>query len=404
MKKIIWIGSYMTDEQFANLPTKSTGQLSAFTSERSLVGGIDVNIENTDYTMDTIGVISGLSFPKAEMFIKQEKFQRKAGTYDVHSGFCNFPYINRFLRGKAYKKEVKRWYENNKNVDELVVYTYGVGIGKIKAAIWLKNHIPNCRIYTIIPDIPMFVNMKNSKVWNYLKKRSEIKTKRLFPVIDGFVLYSAPMADYFCLSPEKWMLMEGSISNEDINFVKNFEKKKPNENFVMMYSGAVDVARGMPQLLQAMKDLPDRDLELWLTGKGNYVEKVNAAAKEDSRIKYLGCLDTREEVLELEMQADLLLHIRVPDAPYAPYCFPSKVFEYLATGNKVASVIMAGIPEDYYKYMIPIENFSSEGIVNAVKFAKDNGNSKENGQEFVIENKNDVVQTKRMLDFAKVSS
>lgn len=402
MKKIVWIGSYMTDEQFANIPTKSAGQLSSFTSERSLVGGLDVNLENTSYTMDTIGVSAGVPFPKAEMFIKQEKFQRKAGTYDVHGGFCNLPYINRYFKGVAYKKEVKKWYQKNKNIDELIVYTYGVGIGKIKAAIWLKKRIPNCRIYTIIPDIPMFVSMKKNKIWNYLKKRSEVNTKKHFPTIDGFVLYASPMAEYYGLVPEKWMLMEGSISNEDIRFVKDFGEKEPNKNFVMMYSGAITAARGIPQLLQAMKELPDSDIELWLTGKGNYVENVKAAAKEDSRIKYLGCLDTREEVLELEMQADLLLHIRVPDAPYAPYCFPSKVFEYLATGNKVASVQMAGIPEDYYKYMIPIESFSSEGIINAIKFAKDNGNSKENGQKFVIENKNDVVQTKRMLDFAKV--
>ena len=108
MKKIVWIGSYMTDKQFANIPIKTAGQLSAFTSERSLVGGIDVNIQNTSYTMDTIGVSAGVSYPNAEMFKKRNEFQRKEGTNDVHAGFLNLPFINRCFKAKAYKNESKK--------------------------------------------------------------------------------------------------------------------------------------------------------------------------------------------------------------------------------------------------------------------------------------------------------
>lgn len=406
-KRILWLGSYTTDEFFTNMPARTAGQASGFASEKSLVTGIDEVINGSAYVMDTIGADTYPAYPEyPKVFVERNVFARNKKSRDVNVGFLNIRYVNRYTRYRSLMKEVERWWKRNRTAKDVTIYTYGIELDKMRAAAWLKKRLDGARILTIVPDIPKFVNAKDGKLHNLLKDLSEQCSRKLLPSVDRFILYSKHMAEYYGLAPDRWMVMEGSISKDDILCLNECRKEK-RESFVVMYSGAISAARGIPQLLDAFSRFGEKNIELWLTGTGDYKAKMLERAEADKRIKYWGYLDSRKEVLNLEKQADLLMHIRIPDAPYAPFCFPSKIFEYLATGNMVATVKMKGIPEGYYKYMLTISDLTEKGIHEAIREAMSAEHGKRerfgsSASEFVITEKNSVVQAKRILEFAGV--
>jgi glycosyltransferase involved in cell wall biosynthesis len=173
-----------------------------------------------------------------------------------------------------------------------------------------------------------------------------------------------------------------------------------------MYCGALDEFRGIPQLLDAFDQLRDGDYELWLTGAGRSEQLIRERSINDSRIHYFGYLNSRKDVLELEQKADILIHTRDLNSPAAPYCFPSKIFEYLATGKPVLSVDIPGIPREYFKYMIKIEDLTSNAIKNSIEKVvntdkKDRDKLGNLGRSFVLNNKNSSTQATKIIEFIR---
>ena len=71
------------------------------------------------------------------------------------------------------------------------------------------------------------------------------------------------------------------------------------------------------------------------------------------------------------------------------------------------SVIIPGIPSEYFDYMIPIKEFSVEGIKNAIQQAvsitpEEQAEKGKKAREFILNNKNSRVQAGKILDFARI--
>ena len=97
------------------------------------------------------------------------------------------------------------------------------------------------------------------------------------------------------------------------------------------------------------------DIELWITGGGNTEGYIKACAKKDNRIKFYGFLPSRQDVLQKQAEASLLVNMRLPSEPASGYCFPSKLFEYMATGTPVLSFDIAGIPREYLQHLYVVK-------------------------------------------------
>ena len=156
-------------------------------------------------------------------------------------------------------------------------------------------------------------------------------------------------------------------------------------------------------LLDAMEMLDD-NYELWLTGNGNAVPLINERAKTDGRIKYFGYFPSRLDLLKKQREATMLISTRDPSEPASRYCFPSKIFEYMVSGNPVLSTVIDGIPEEYFDYIIPLESISPEMLSEKIKGVasmdkKDRNEYGEKARCFVLENKSNVAQMKKALEF-----
>lgn len=229
--------------------------------------------------------------------------------------------------------------------------------------------------------------------------------KEIIKKCDGIIVYAEPMADYYELDSDKWILMEGVFDSEE--YSENNVVFESNNKFSLMYSGAITKHRGIPELLDAFELFEDKRMELWFTGEGNCDELVNKYAEQDSRIKHYGFLDSREDVLAIQRKADVLIHTRRTDAASAAYCFPSKIFEYMVSGKPILSVRIPGIPNEYFKYMMPIEELSKEGIYNAINAVRNRSKEElklvaEQARDYVLNEKNEKIQSKRILAFANI--
>lgn len=194
--------------------------------------------------------------------------------------------------------------------------------------------------------------------------------------------------------------MEGSF---DPSLVVEDEPKKDSEKISIMYSGVLDLRYGIHELLDAMNLLDER-YELWFTGDGNAVPLIEERAKNDKRIKNFGYLPSRQDLIKKQKEATMLISPRSTEEEASKYCFPSKIFEYMVSGNPVISTRIGGIPDEYFDYLIPIEKINAEDIATAIKQVgmmpkNDRKRLGNDGKQFILENKSNTAQVNRILKF-----
>lgn len=135
----------------------------------------------------------------------------------------------------------------------------------------------------------------------------------------------------------------------------------------LMYMGALTEHGGAVQLARAFHSLSEKDIELWVTGRGSNVE-LEKLAEADSRIKLYGFVG-QEQLHSLASRARVFANPR-PTA-FAPnkLNYPSKLLHYLAYGRPVISTFTDGLSPDYREVLIPIEEESNAGLAQAIQHA-----------------------------------
>ena len=113
----------------------------------------------------------------------------------------------------------------------------------------------------------------------------------------------------------------------------------------------------------------------------------------------------QSEVMRLQSRATALINMRDPDEEASKYCFPSKIFEYMLSGKPVLSCKLGGIPEEYFDYLIEMKSIQPEDIAQAIrgvaaKSPEARATIGQKGQQFIREQKNNIAQAKRIIEFA----
>lgn len=170
----------------------------------------------------------------------------------------------------------------------------------------------------------------------------------------------------------------------------------------IMYAGGLHERYGLKKLTEAFMSIPEENLRLDLYGSGPFVEDLkNHYCKEDSRIAYRGVVGNTE-VVEAELSSTLLVNPRPTDEEFTKYSFPSKNIEYMASGTPLLTTKLPGMPLDYYPYVYLIEDETTEGYAASIRHAitlsdADLHQKGHNAKSFILENKNNFEQAKRIL-------
>ena len=397
--KYLWIGVGNSEEGKAHVITNGAKLLSATVSNDALVSGLDAN----GVFCDTLNASQLPVYPKyPEKIVTPFSWTYPNGAKGKSVSYLNYKYINLISKKNSLIKEAKLWAKENR-AEEVTVFVYQMHAPFMAAAVAVKKVIPNAKTVLVVPDLPQFMDMNMSKVKQVLKSIDWKNIQKYMKYMDKFILYSKHMAEFLKLKDGSWMVMEGSYDPTLI--IDDDEIKKDDGKISVMYSGVLDLRYGIKELLDTMLLLDD-NYELWLTGNGNAVPLIKERAETDPRIKYYGFLPSRLDLLKKQHEATMLISTRDPCEKASAYCFPSKIFEYMVSGNPVLSTVIKGIPDEYFNYLVEMHSTSPDDIKIAIlKVANMTFDERkklgEAGKNFVLDGKSNIKQAELILNFVK---
>ena len=131
---------------------------------------------------------------------------------------------------------------------------------------------------------------------------------------------------------------------------------------------------------------------------------INEHAQKDARIHNFGFLPSRRDLLLKQKEAAMLISTRRPDEEASDFCFPSKLFEYMISGNPVLSCRIGGIPDEYFNYLVEMKSTNPSDIKQAILAVaemteEERLNLGNSAREFILNEKNNVSQARKILDF-----
>lgn len=398
--KFLWIGVGNSAEGRAHIEKNGGKLLSAEVSNDALVKGLQTN----GIVCDTINSSRLLEYPAyPEKIVSAFEWTEENGAKCKSVSYLNYKYINLISKKMTLIREASAWARENIH-EEVTVFVYQMHTPFMAAAAAVKKIIPSARIVLIVPDLPQYMDMNMSRVKKMLKSIDWKSICKYMKSVDKYILYSKHMAEFLKLKDGSWMVMEGSFDPSLI--IEDSGTMKDGQKISVMYSGVLDLRYGIRELLDAMNLLDDR-YELWLTGNGNAVPLIEEKAKIDPRIRFYGFLPSRLDLLKKQHEATMLISTRDPSEDASKYCFPSKIFEYMVSGNPVISTRIEGIPDEYFTHLVELPDIRPETIAARVRYVaemtiEDRNEFGTTARKFILEMKNNVTQMRRVLEFLDI--
>ncbi len=316
------------------------------------------------------------------------------GNRSYEIGGLNLPFIKQWQRKVKTKKLLSKLTKQNK---EIIIYsTY---LPFLQAVYKFPKEV---KITLIVTDLPEFYDLgKTSWLKKYFRKRNNKKIYKCLSRIDKFVLLTEDMKGPLQVGERPYVVVEG-ISSETVTAPLLKNEVNVIEKEIIFYSGTLHYQFGIKQLVEAFQSLKNSNAELWICGGGEAGGWIEKLAKQNSKIRYFGFV-TSERVRELRKNATVLVNPRPNKGAYTKYSFPSKTMEYMASGIPVIMHKLKGIPSEYDNYLVYIEEDTAESLKLAIEevFAMNKERRQAFGdaaREFILQNKNEYVQAKKILD------
>lgn len=320
-------------------------------------------------------------------------FSHNGGTQlrDAFVGALNLPLIrliSRFLR--IHKELRKSLCKNESNI----LITYSLHTPFLLAAACLRKRIDKCCV--IVPDLPQFMSGKKNKLYRMAKALDRMIINHCIRKYDMFVLLSPHMAEILSIEDKKKVVVDGIFggSPEELENTPKATKK------TILYTGDTADRCGVPDLIEAFKQIPGDDYELWLRGYGTNINEILENIKSDSRIKYFPPMP-RTELLRLECQATVLVNPIRPSQKFTRYYFPSKTMEYLASGTPTVMYRLDCLSPEYDNLLCFVKEETIESLRDTLVSVCELPSSErqeigERAKLFIKEKRNPYVQAEKI--------
>lgn len=393
--KILYFGTVCNSDTYNEIINRSRVKpsVASLVFENALMNGFAEN----DADIEVFSFPSIPAYPKSKtLFIKGIKNTLDCGTKSSWIPAINISGIKQITQRLSSSHMLRKWLKKNRNEEKAVlIYSIYQPIAKSIVTECRKFDVP---CFAIVPDLPrdMYANARISPFKKFLTSFYTNAVRKIQGNFDGYIYLAEQMKEI--INPvAPYIVVEGIASYFDI---KNYSK---SDYPSVMYAGALNEKLGIKNLVEAFMKIKDENIRLWLFGSGDCESFIISSAKKDSRIKFFG-FKNRNEILEFEQKAHLLLNIRNPEEEYTKFSFPSKTIEYMLSCTPLLTSKLSGIPNEYFDYCFTIDNMSPDAICD--KITEILSLSQEELQSigvkarnFIIENKSEKVQSKKILNF-----
>lgn len=266
-----------------------------------------------------VDVISIRPFSKAKCAIKV----LKADTKTV--GNITYHYLkikrNKLFRLVSLRSQVKDLIEEIKTDDSVVITdTINPKCVSITNYIQRKFHLPAIGVCT---DSPSNITGTSKSYTLFLLRNCR--------QLNGFITLTEGLNLLFNPNNKDHITIEGIVESKDVDIDMSVEGK------YIFFGGALLPRYGVYNLIEAFKNIDNKDISLLICGHHANEEQIANAIDGDPRIKYMGTLPVKE-VLALEKKALANINPRPFTQDLDRLSIPSKTLEYLASGSLTISV------------------------------------------------------------------
>lgn len=311
-------------------------------------------------------------------------------------GFINLPIIKHIMRRISAKKALLQYLDKeNELYNGSTIVIYDCYIPFIKAALDIKGK--DDKVIVIVPDIPgkLCVEYQSYNFLTKIYKNIEFKKlKKCIKNIDGAVVLAEDIATKLRL--DKYLVVE-TITSSDYCLSR---LNDTNERHIL-YAGELSENVGIKKLIEAFKDIDDKNVYLDICGVGPLSEYVKIEAQKIERLSYLGYLYGDDMINRMSI-SDVFVNPRDNSDEFSKYSFPSKNIEYLKQGKPVVAYRLSSMPDEYNEYIIYPADSSVESLRECMLKAcylewtiKD----QKRQIDFVINNKSVNAQGTRINEF-----
>lgn len=349
---------------------------------------------NNDVKVTVISSFNHLKWYENNIFIRSELINAEGIDY-IFLPMVKIKVIDRVFTHLVIKNFVKVWCKKHKEgaivIDILKPYSH----------IFARYSKGNS-IVSVVTDLPEHILESKSiidKILNLFKMRNY---SRLFKNSTHFVFLTELMNIKLNSNNKPYCIIEGLV---DSSMDLKYSQYKLQEKKICLYSGALHKKYGVENLVRAFMLEELKNYELHLYGSGDYEEELSNIIIKYHNIKFFGSVDNNI-VVEKQMEATILINPRPSNEEFTKYSFPSKNLEYMVTGRPVLTTHLPGMPDEYLDYVYIINDESIIGIAKEVTniLKKDNEILKKKGESarnFVLNQKNNTIQARRIFEMLK---
>ncbi len=367
----------------------------------NLIEGLD-RINNTPVKI--INIIPVGSYPKYydDCYIKTRFFKHHPKAEDINVGYLNLCYAKHPLLKYYIFPYAKDW-AARKTGKQKIIFLYTMDNDFLYCVKRLKRIDPSIHCCTVIADLPDYMNLsiRKRRVLSWYLKHVTKSIKRKVKYTDSFVLLTKLMKEYLMIN-KPFVVIEGISTDAFSGIVTKVDSTVLK---TIVYTGTLHEKFGILLLLEAFSRIDKDNYRLIICGIGDSADKVKNMAKADKRIEYKGQLP-HKEVLELQLQATILVNPRQNNEEFTKYSFPSKDMEYLSSGRPVVAYKLDGIPDEYDDYIQYVRDNSIDALSLKLVDVCEKSNEEleaigRRGKEFVLREKNKFVQTERIMEMVE---
>lgn len=397
--KVIFCSSIYNMKDYGEIARRS--KVPASLADHNLNSNVILGIEEALNT--SINLVNNVPIPNYPKFdkilFKKQLWKHSEDAKDVNCGFINLPVIKHISRAWTTFCELKGQIQDAKDTPVIVV-AYDLHLGISLAIRLAKMIFPQIKTCAFLPDIPTAVVAASNagEITTAGKLRAAIK-ESFIRQFDSYVFITEHMSKVPVVARKPYAVVEGIYNNHQPPLAE-----KTTEKNVIFYSGQLNPAYGMENLLEAFQQIyqDHKDYELWICGGGGLTERITQLSQTCSGIKYFGYV-SGERVRELQAEASVLVNPRQNIGDLTKYSFPSKTMEYLASGRPVVGYQLDGIPEEYDAYIqyVPDNSVSAlrDKLIEVCELTQDQRNALgQNARKFILERKNPKTMCQRIVD------
>ena len=398
--KLLYFTTANNEENYERIQSQSRVKASVATQvfETALLRGM-AQQENLELTLHSFPMIA--SFPGSRLLCWGARKESVAEVLQTEwLPTINLYGLKQFSQRLSAQRALKRWFRRNQNEQDKAVLLYSV-YEPIAAPVLKYCRRYGCKCFVIVPDLPrdMYKTLSKNKLMAAFQKRYMKRAVRCQGGFDGYVYLTEAMREVVAPSAP-YIVVEGIA--DPLTFPARTHESNTTK-FVIMYAGGMNLQYGIENLMEAFGLLQRDDMELWLFGSGSDAEKVKELVSQYKNIRFFG-RRSRDEVLAYEQKASLLVNVRDPNKAFTSYSFPSKTIEYMLSGTPLLTTRLPGIPKEYDKYLILIEDnlpqTIASGIETAFRMTSEARRSLGNAAaSFIAEEKNSEKQAEKILRF-----